>query len=77
MITSGNSTLPVYGYDVRLLGEATGKEVPAGPKGVLVIEPPLPPGCGTTILGDDQRFIQTTIENPSALEHIRKALRGN
>ena len=58
-IRPGSRSFPVYGYDVRLLAEANGKETPAGSKGVLVIKPPLPPGCGSTIWNDDQRFIQT------------------
>lgn len=58
-IRPGSPSFPVYGYDVRLLAETNGKEVTAGSKGVLVIKPPLPPGCGSTIWNDDQRFIQT------------------
>jgi propionyl-CoA synthetase len=49
----------VYGYDVRLLHEATGAEVGTNEKGVLMIMPPLPPGCMTTVWGDDERFVDT------------------
>jgi propionyl-CoA synthetase len=49
----------VYGYDVRLLHEATGKPVPDGEKGVVAIAPPLPPGCMSTLWGDDERFVNT------------------
>jgi len=55
----GSPSFPVVGYDIRLLHEATGKEVPAGEKGVLTIAPPLPPGCMSTIWGDDERFVTT------------------
>jgi len=55
----GSPSFPVYGYDVRLLHEATGEEVPAGEKGVLTIVPPMPPGCMTTVWGDDERFVKT------------------
>ena len=55
----GSPSFPVYGYDVRLLHEATGGEVGTGEKGVLTITPPLPPGCMTTVWGDDQRFVDT------------------
>ncbi|HZQ60194.1 MAG TPA: propionate--CoA ligase [Casimicrobiaceae bacterium] len=55
----GSPSFPVYGYDVKLLHEATGEEVGANEKGVLTIAPPLPPGCMTTIWGDDERFVQT------------------
>ena len=55
----GSPSFPVYGYDVRLLHEATGEEVGADEKGVLMIVPPLPPGCMTTVWGDDERFVKT------------------
>jgi propionyl-CoA synthetase len=52
----------VCGYDVRLLDEISGAEVGAEQKGVLAIVPPLPPGCMTTVWGDDRRFVQTYFE---------------
>src|SRR5688500_9085876 len=55
----GSPSFPVYGYDVRLLHEPTGTEVQDGEKGVVTIAPPLPPGCMSTVWGDDQRFVQT------------------
>src|SRR5437762_1692806 len=55
----GSPSFAVYGYDVKLLHEATGEEVGVGEKGVLTITPPLPPGCMTTVWGDDQRFVDT------------------
>jgi propionyl-CoA synthetase len=55
----GSPSFPVYGYDVRLLHEATGKPVADGEKGVLTITPPLPPGCLSTLWGDDERFVNT------------------
>jgi len=55
----GSPSFPVYGYDVRLLHESTGAEVGANEKGVLMIMPPLPPGCMTTVWGDDERFVRT------------------
>jgi propionyl-CoA synthetase len=55
----GSPSFPVYGYDVRLLHEATGEDVGADEKGVLMIIPPLPPGCMTTVWGDDARFVKT------------------
>src|ERR671915_650948 len=55
----GSPSFPVYGYDVRLLHEATGKPVADGEKGVVTIAPPLPPGCMSTVWGDDERFVQT------------------
>jgi propionyl-CoA synthetase len=55
----GSPSFPVYGYDVRLLHEITGKEVKDGEKGVVTIAPPLPPGCMSTVWGDDERFVST------------------
>jgi len=55
----GSPSFPVYGYDVRLLHETTGKPVADGEKGVVTIAPPLPPGCMTTVWGDDERFVNT------------------
>src|SRR5690242_2005557 len=58
-IKMGSPSFPVYGYDVRLLHEQTGKPVPDGEKGVVAIAPPLPPGCMSTVWGDDERFVNT------------------
>ena len=55
----GSPGLPMYGYKVRLLNEATGALCGAHEKGVVVIEWPLPPGCLQTIYGDDQRCVAT------------------
>ena len=58
-IKMGSPSFPVYGYDVRLLHESTGKPVSDGEKGVVTINPPLPPGCMSTVWGDDERFVNT------------------
>jgi propionyl-CoA synthetase len=55
----GSPSFPVYGYDVRLLHEATGAPVGDGEKGVVTVMPPLPPGCMSTLWGDDERFVNT------------------
>jgi propionyl-CoA synthetase len=34
-------------------------EVAPGQKGVLVIQPPLPPGCMSTVWNDDERFLKS------------------
>jgi propionyl-CoA synthetase len=62
-IKMGSPSFPVYGYDVRLLHEGTGKPVPEGEKGVVTIAPPLPPGCMSTVWGDDERFVNTYFKN--------------
>lgn len=56
----GSPGFAMYGYDVKLLDDATGKELTEpNQKGVLVIEGPLPPGCMQTVWRDDDRFINT------------------
>jgi propionyl-CoA synthetase len=55
-VKPGSPGLPVFGYRMRVIDEGTGREKAAGEKGVLVIEPPLPPGCLTTIWRDDERY---------------------
>jgi propionyl-CoA synthetase len=58
-IKMGSPSFPCYGYDVRLLHEGTGEPVADGEKGVVAVEPPLPPGCMSTVWGDDERFVKT------------------
>ncbi|QDH69509.1 propionate--CoA ligase [Marilutibacter alkalisoli] len=55
----GSPGLPAPGYRLRVIDDVSGAEVGPGEKGVLVIEPPLPPGCLTTVWGDDARFMQS------------------
>ena len=56
----GSPGIPMYGYNVKLLHEATGEElVNPGEKGVVVIEGPTPPGFMQTIWQDDARFVNT------------------
>jgi len=51
----GSSTLPVPGYDLRILGE-DGHEVGPGQEGAVVIKAPLPPGAFPTVWGDHARY---------------------
>jgi propionyl-CoA synthetase len=55
-IKPGSATVPVPGYDVRIL-DAYGDRVPAGVEGAIVLALPLPPGTLTTVWGDDRRFV--------------------
>lgn len=55
-IKFGSPGLPAPGYRMKVIDEGTGREAAAGQKGVLVFEPPLPPGCLTTVWGDDERY---------------------
>ena len=58
-IKYGSPSFPAYGYDLKLLRETDASEAGVDEKAVVVIEPPLPPGCMSTIWGDDERFVKT------------------
>ena len=58
-IKFGSPSFPVFGYDLRLLREADAAEAAPNEKAVVAIFPPLPPGCMTTVWGDDERFVKT------------------
>jgi len=56
----GSPGFAMYGYDVKLIDDATGQELTQPhQKGVVVIEGPLPPGCMQTLWRDDDRFVNT------------------
>ncbi len=52
----GSPTLPVPGYDLRIL-DPEGREVGANEEGAVVIKSPLPPGALPTIWQDHDRYI--------------------
>jgi propionyl-CoA synthetase len=54
----GSATMPVPGYDVRIV-DALGEPVPTGEEGEIVVGLPLPPGTLPTLWGDDERFIES------------------
>jgi len=54
----GSPTVPVPGYDVRILGPHGGEAAP-GVTGEIVVALPLPPGCLPSLWRDDQRFIDS------------------
>ena len=59
-------SFPVYGYDLRIFRE-DGTECGANEKGIVGIVPPLPPGCLSTVWGQDERFVSTyfsTFQDP-------------
>jgi len=58
-IKYGSPSFAVYGYDLRLLRETDAADAAVDEKAVVVIMPPLPPGCLSTVWGDDERFVKT------------------
>ncbi len=67
-IRHGSPSFPVFGYDLRLLREADAGDCADGEKGVVAVVPPLPPGCMSTIWGDDERFVKTYFSTFSKLQ---------
>lgn len=57
-IKYGSPGLPVYGYDLHVYRE-DGTECGPNEKGIVGIVPPLPPGCLSTVWGQDDRFVST------------------
>jgi propionyl-CoA synthetase len=57
-IKAGSPSVPVPGYDVRVLDER-GDPVPTGQEGAICIRLPLPPGTLPTLWGDDERFVSS------------------
>ena len=55
----GSPGLPAPGYRMKVIDENSGLEAGPGEKGVLVFEPPLPPGCLTTVWRDDKRYVSS------------------
>ncbi len=55
-IKAGSPSVPVPGWDVRVL-DGDGAEVPAGTEGAICVKLPLPPGALPTLWNDDERFV--------------------
>lgn len=52
----GSSTMPVPGFNIHILDDS-GKALRANEQGYIALKLPLPPGCLTTIWGNDERFV--------------------
>jgi propionyl-CoA synthetase len=57
----GSATLPVPGFDVRVLDD-NGNETAANEQGYICVKRPLPPGCLTTIWNNHPRFVAGYLE---------------
>ncbi len=57
-VKPGSCTKPVPGYNIQVL-DASGKQVPAGETGNIVVKLPLPPGCFVTLYNNDADFVKT------------------
>jgi propionyl-CoA synthetase len=54
----GSPSVPVPGYDVRVL-DPEGKEVAPGTEGAICLRLPMPPGTLPTLWGDDERYVSS------------------
>jgi propionyl-CoA synthetase len=57
-IKFGTPSFPAYGYNLKIFRE-DGTECEANEKGIVGVVPPLPPGCLSTVWGQDDRFVTT------------------
>jgi propionyl-CoA synthetase len=57
-VKPGSATVPMPGYDVRVL-RPDGTECEAGEEGSICVKLPLPPGTLPTLWGDDERFVES------------------
>ena len=57
-VKAGSPTVPVPGYDIRVLDDE-GRELPPGETGNIVVRLPLPPGTLPTLWGNRQRYFDT------------------
>ena len=57
-VKPGSATVPMPGWDVRILDDA-GEEVEAEEIGNVVVRLPLPPGALPTLWNDDERFLSS------------------
>ncbi|MGW0592283.1 propionyl-CoA synthetase [Streptosporangium sp. NPDC002607] len=57
-IKPGSPTVPVPGYDVRVL-RSSGAECASGEEGAICIRLPLPPGTLPTLWQDDERYVKS------------------
>ena len=57
-IKFGTPSFPVFGYNLKIFRE-DGTECAPNEKGIVGVLPPLPPGCLSTVWGDDDRFVKT------------------
>ncbi|MBS1173370.1 MAG: propionate--CoA ligase, partial [Proteobacteria bacterium] len=57
-IVYGSPSFPVFGYNLKIFRE-DGSEAGPNEKGIVGVLPPLPPGCLSTVWGQDDRFVST------------------
>jgi hypothetical protein len=75
-VKHGSPTVPMPGYDVQIVDEAS-KPVPRGKMGSIVVKLPLPPGCLPTLWNQDDRMVESYLsEFPGYLQDGGRGLHG-
>jgi propionyl-CoA synthetase len=65
---AGSVCLPVPGFDVQIVSEAS-EQLGANEEGDVVIKLPLPPGCLPTVWGDHQRYVDSYLNEHEGFYH--------
>ncbi len=61
VVKPGSATMPVPGYDVRIVNDE-GKELAANEEGNIVVKLPLPPGTLATLWRNEERFVKSYMD---------------
>jgi propionyl-CoA synthetase len=61
-VKAGSCTKPVPGFDLRVL-DAQGRPLAPPAEGLLALRLPLPPGCLTTLWGDEEGFLDAYLRD--------------
>jgi propionyl-CoA synthetase len=67
-IKPGSATVAVPGWDVQIV-DTSGRSLPAGQEGEIVIKLPLPPGALQTLWSDDERFVESYLRRYPGYYH--------
>ncbi|MBI4963336.1 MAG: propionyl-CoA synthetase [Desulfomonile tiedjei] len=61
-IKPGSATMPMPGYNLKILDASTGKELGPGTNGIIAVKLPLPPANLPTLWNDDKRFVESYMD---------------
>lgn len=61
-IKPGSATMPMPGYNVKILDSATGQELGPNMNGIITVKLPLPPANLPTLWNDDKRFVESYMD---------------
>jgi len=58
----GSATMPMPGYNVKVLDSGSGQELGSNVNGVIAVKLPLPPSNLPTLWNDDRRFVESYMD---------------